>query len=131
MVGRGGLVLRVLLAVVGLGLGIGGVMALREATLSTHYHVDKSTEAVVILHARIKGEEPGQTRTEAVQAKVAMCRLEVGRSDPTSIEDQGGGRYRVVLTPGMDETNQRQLRGCLQDWNADHLRIDVLSLEVR
>lgn len=131
MPGRGALVLRVLLAVVGLGLGIGGVLAMREATLSTHYHVRFATEAVLLLDAEIKGEEPGQTRDEAVDAVVDMCRLEVGRSDPEQIEHLGGGRYRVVLKPGMDETNQRQLRGCLEDWNVDHLRIDVVRLDVR
>jgi hypothetical protein len=104
---------------------------MREATLSTHQPVDPGTEAIVLLDAEVKGSEPGQTRDEAVDAMVDMCRLEVGRSDPEQIDHLGGGRYRVVLRPGMDQTNQRQLRGCLEDWQIDHLRIDVVSLVVR
>lgn len=123
--------LRALLGAVALALGVGGVLALREATLSTHYYVGRGTEAVVVLDAEIKGGEPGQTLDESVEALLLMCRLEVARSTPERIDAQGGGRYRVVLRPGLDQTNQRQLRGCLEDWTIEHLRVDVVSLEVR
>lgn len=125
------LVLRTVLAAVAVALGVGGVLALREATLSTHYYVRRGTEAVVVLDAEVKGGEPGQTLDEAVRAVVSTCRLEVARSDPERIEALGGGRYRVTLQPGMDQTNKRQLRGCLEDWSVEHLRVDVVSLVVR
>jgi hypothetical protein len=128
---RGRWALRLVLAGVGLAIGIGGVLALREATLSTHYYVRRGTEAVLVLDAEVKGGEPDQTLDESVEAIVASCRLEVARSDPERIEALGGGRYRVVLRPGMDQTNERQLRGCLEDWNIEHLRVDVVSLDVR
>ena len=41
----------------------------------------------------------------------------------------GDGRFEASLVPALDETNQRQLRGCLEDWTLDHLKVDVLSVE--
>jgi hypothetical protein len=29
----------------------------------------------------------------------------------------------------MDDTDQRQFRGCLEDWSIDHVRTDVERLE--
>jgi hypothetical protein len=29
----------------------------------------------------------------------------------------------------MDETDQRQFRGCLEDWVIDHVQADVVRLE--
>jgi hypothetical protein len=34
-----------------------------------------------------------------------------------------------VLQPALDETNRKQLRGCLEDWTIDSVRADVVSLE--
>lgn len=115
-----------LLAVVGIVLGVLGVGALREATLSTHHHIPRDTQAVVVLDAWTKGGEPGQTLEEMVEALLLTCRLEVGRSDLKDVRHEGGGRFRAVYAPGMDETNARQLRGCLEDWSVDHVRIDVV-----
>ena len=58
---------------------------------------------------------------------VPVCRLEVGRSDLKSLRHDGDGRYTARLEPGMDQTNARQLRGCLEDWTTDHVRIDVVA----
>lgn len=122
---------KVVLAIVGLAIGVSGVLAMREATLSTHQHVEPDSEAVVLLQAETKGAEPGQTRSEAVEALLLTCRLEVGMSNLVAGADLGDGRYRAVFRPGMDQTNQRQLRGCLEDWAVDHLRVDVLSITHR
>jgi hypothetical protein len=36
------------------------------------------------------------------------------------------------LAPALDETNQRQFRGCVEDWIIDHLKVDVVELtEIR
>jgi hypothetical protein len=63
-----------------------------------------------------------------VEAVLLMCRLEVGNADLVDARSQGDGRYTATFRPGLDHTNRRQLRGCLEDWAIDHLRIDVLSL---
>jgi hypothetical protein len=39
------------------------------------------------------------------------------------------GTFRAVLAPALDETNERQFRGCLEDWTMDQLLVDVLRIE--
>ncbi|HEY8526250.1 MAG TPA: hypothetical protein VIL48_14865 [Acidimicrobiales bacterium] len=119
---------RVLLGIVGLAIGIVGVIALREATLSTHEKVDaRQTELVV--SAQTRGGETNQTLAEMVEAQLLACRLEVTSDIVGPIEDLGSGRFRAVFEPAMDDTNRRQFRGCVTDWLIDHVRLGVVSLE--
>ena len=64
-----------------------------------------------------------------VEALLLTCRLEVTTDVVGPIVDEGGGRYRAVLQPALDATDERQLRGCVEDWTIDHLRVDVLAFE--
>ena len=116
------------LGVVGLGVGVVAVLLLREATLSTHERVD-ARQTRLVLSAETKGGEEHQTLSEMVQAQVLTCRLEVESDVEGPIERLGNGRYRAVLEPALDDTNQRQFRGCLEDWVIDHVKIDVLELD--
>ena len=116
------------LAVVGLGIGVVGVLALREATLSTHEDVD-ARETRLVLSGQTKGGEQNQTLSEMVEAQVLTCRLEVESDLAGPIERLGHGRYRAVLVPALDDSNQRQFRGCLEDWVIDHVRLDVEELD--
>ena len=118
---------RVLLGVIGLAIGVVGVLALREATLSTHQAVT-GRGVEVILFAETKGGEHGQTLDEMVEAQLQTCRLEVTSDLEGPVEALGDGRYRAVLAPALDDTNKRQFRGCIEDWVIDHLRVDVTSL---
>jgi hypothetical protein len=119
--------IRLLLGAVGLALGIVGVLALREATLSTHQSVTaRATELVV--SADTKGGEQDQTLPEMVEAQLLTCRLEVTSDLAGPIESLGDGRFRAVLTPALDETNRRQFRGCVEDWVIDQVRINVIEL---
>ena len=120
---------RLLLGVVGLVVGIAGVMALREATLSTHETVAGDGMEVVV-SARTAGGERSQTLSEMVEAQVLTCRLEVTSDLARPIEDLGDGRYRAELSPAMDETNRRQFRGCVEDFIIDHVQMDVVELSV-
>jgi hypothetical protein len=118
---------RAALGLVGLGAGVAGVLALREATLSTHEQVaGRGMELVV--SARTKGGEQGQTLAEMVEAQLLTCRLEVTSDLAGPIESLGDGRFRVLLEPAMDQTNRRQFRGCVEDFLIDHLQIDVIRL---
>ena len=120
---------RLALAAVGLLVGAVAVLALKEATLSTHARVTDASHTVVVLRASVHGEEHRQTLDETVEAILIACRLEVTSDvvgDPHAL---GGGVFRASLAPALDETNRRQLRGCLEDWTLDHLKVDVLSLE--
>ena len=118
---------RVILGAVGLGVGIVGVLSLREATLSTHQPV-AAEEMELVVSAKTKGGESHQTLPEMVEAQLQTCRLEVTSDLEGPIESLGDGRFRAVLTPAMDETNRRQFRGCVEDWVIDHVRIDVVEL---
>jgi hypothetical protein len=120
---------KILLGLVGLAVGVAAVFALREATLSTHETVDGDGMELIV-SARTAGGEQGQTLPEMVEAQLDTCRLEVTSDVDGPIESLGDGRYRVLLTPAMDETNRRQFRGCVEDFMIDHVQIDVVELEV-
>jgi hypothetical protein len=113
----------------GLTVGVLGVLALREATLSTHGHVDPDSRVEIVLDARSRHREFRQTLPEMVEALVLACRLEVSSDLVGPIRAEGDGRFRAVLQPALDETNEKQLRGCLEDWTLDSLRADVVSID--
>jgi len=120
---------RILLGLVGLAIGVVAVLALREATLSTHETVaGRGTELVV--SAKTKSGEKSQTLPEMVEAQLLTCRLEVNSDLDGPIERLGGGRFRAELDRALDETNRRQFRGCLEDWIVDHVQLGVVELEV-
>ena len=117
---------RVALALIGLVIGIGMVLALREATLSTHEPVPHDSRIELVVAAHTKGGETNQTLDEMVEAQLLACRLEVTSDLVGAIEPVGDDRFRAVLTPSMDETNRRQFRGCVEDWVIDGVRLDVI-----
>jgi hypothetical protein len=82
----------------------------------------------LVVSAKTKGGERSQTLSEMVEAHLLSCRLEVNSDIDGPIERLGGGRYRAVLVPALDQTNRRQFRGCLEDWIIDHLQVDVIEL---
>ncbi len=148
----GRLVGRAVLGAIGLAVGIAGVLALREATLSTHQEVHPDSRTEVIIEAESDHAEQGQTVEEMAVAILLTCRLEVtadlvgdvehlGGVEDDEIEDDEGpyddddgvpepdeGVFRAVLQPALDETNERQFRGCLEDWTIDQLLVDVLRI---
>jgi hypothetical protein len=118
----------VLLVAVGAALGVVAVVALREATLSTHQEVAPDSRIEVVVTAHSRNAEAGQTLDELVEAQLVVCRLEVSSDIVGEVESQGGNRFRAVLAPSMDQTNRRQFRGCLEDWAIDQVRLDVNRL---
>jgi hypothetical protein len=118
---------RAALGLVGLAVGVAGVLALREATLSTHEAVT-GREMELVVSASTAGGEQSQTLAEMVEAQLLTCRLEVSSDLAGPIEELGDGRFRAVLVPAMDQTNRRQFRGCVEDFVTDHLQIDVIEL---
>jgi hypothetical protein len=111
----------------GLAVGFVSVLALREATLSTHEGVPPRSTTEVQFEATSRGGERGQSLTEMVQALVQTCRLEVTSDMVRPVETLDDGRYRALLRPALDQTNRRQFRGCVEDWTVDHLQTDELS----
>ena len=121
--------IRLALAAVGVAIGVFAVVALREATLSTHETVAPDSRIEVVVAARLRNAEPGQTLEEMVEAQLVACRLEVSSDLVGEIEPLGDGRhFHAVLAPSMDETDRRQFRGCLEDWRIDQFQLDVIRL---
>lgn len=106
-----------------------GIWWLRGETMSTHVPVDGDSRLAVVVDVDRHRAEAGHTLAEMVQAKVLTCRLEVRRADIVEQpEPVGEGRFRVVLQPSLDDTDQTQFEGCLEDWNVDHVLVDVVSM---
>jgi len=127
---------RLVLGAVGLVLGGLAVVALREATLSTHQPVAADSQVEVVVEVESEHRERGQSEDELIEALVLTCRLEVN-SDlvgeiellPPGADADDDALYRAVLQPAMDQTNRRQFRGCLEDWTIDQLLVDVVRFE--
>src|SRR5690606_14469148 len=94
----------VLLGAVGVGAGVLAVGALREATMSTHSPVPPESQVELVVTADDRGAETGQALHELVEAQITMCRLEVPSDVVGEVDDLGGGRFRAVLSPGLDQT---------------------------
>ena len=114
----------------------GGAVAVRWAvdnTLTRHSEVAAGSSLVV----RLRGERQSaaeHAEEELVEAVVAMCQLEVGGAvDPDSLRlvDDDRDLYEVVFEPSLDASDQRQLRGCLEDLRIDHFRATVVAMEHR
>ena len=112
----------------GIALALAGLRALSDATQSTHQRVRPNTTIELVVDARSRGAEQGQTLAELVEAQVLTCRLEVASDLVGPVQRVKEGRYRAVLSPSMDESNRRQFRGCLEDWIIDQVRLDVVRL---
>jgi hypothetical protein len=119
--------LQLLLGVVGLAIGVVGVLALREATLSTHQPVT-ARRIEVLISADTNGGEASQTLEEMVEAQLLSCRLEVNSDLLGRVERLEEGRFRAELTPSLDETDKRQFRGCVEDWVIDHVRLNITDM---
>ena len=107
-----------------------GVIAMRRATLSTHYRQDPRSTIRVVVEVRSKGAEPSQTLDELAEAQLIMCRLEV-KSDPVgevTTVSRTPRRYAIVLRPGLDSTDRKQYEGCIEDWTIDHQLVHVVSM---
>ena len=44
------------------------------------------------------------------------------------LERLSDGTYRAILQPALDQTNEKQFRGCLNDWLLDGVQLDVVRL---
>lgn len=112
-------------------LGV-GVYLLRDSTMSRHSVQDASSRLEVLIGADLRGSEPGHHVLDHARAKTFACRTEIALSDPvedlTPVTRDGEELFRFVLQPSLDDTDRRQFRGCMEDWNMDHVQIDVVSM---
>jgi hypothetical protein len=122
---------RVALGAVGLAVGMAGVLALREATLSTHQPVAPGSTTEVQFEAATRHGERGQSLAEMAHALVLTCRLEVSSDLVGEVQAVGEDRFLAVLEPSLDQTNRRQFRGCVEDWTVDQIQTHQLTFTDR
>ena len=121
-------ILRVVGAIAGAGVLAGGIYLLREATISTHYETDADSRLVVVVRAASNRPEEGVSLEHMATAQIELCALEVSRAGDVQVAYESDDRFVVTLTPALDSTDRKQYRGCLEDWNIDHLQLDIESL---
>ena len=107
-----------------LGAGFAVQWAVDE-TLTRHTPVDPGSHLIVVVRAeRHDAAEHGEA--DLVEAVMDLCQLEVGGSvEEGDAVALGASRYRFVLHPSLDEADQRQLRGCVEDLRIDHFLATV------
>ena len=107
-----------------------GVVLLREQTMTRHQPGVPGTATEVIVSAATRNNEPASTVAELTQALVSTCRLEVDAEPVSDLErlSRGDHRYRLMLAPALDEFDERQLHGCLEDARINHLQLKVTQL---
>ena len=105
---------------------VGAIVALREATMTRHTPVDPSTRMELVLHASSNVEET--ELDEMVEALFATCQLQVATNPLGPPTPLGDDDYLLEMSPALDESDQRQLVGCLEDAVLDRLQASVLSI---
>lgn len=121
---------RALGAAVAVALAGVGLYQLRESTISREVPMPADSEVTVVVESRSNRSEPSQTLREMTAAQLSFCRLEVD-SDPTGPLEPVPGRdatFRQTFSPALDETDQKQFTGCIEDWVLDHHLVDVVSM---
>lgn len=106
-----------------------GVLVLRERTMTRHEPRVPGTATEIVVEAATNARA-ASTTTEFTRALIGICRLEVDAelvSEPERVSDQHH-RYRLVLAPALDEFDERQIHGCLEDARVNHLQLEVLTL---
>jgi zona occludens toxin (predicted ATPase) len=115
---------------VGIVVVIIGVVVLREQTMTRDEPGVAGTATEVVVRATTRNAEPTTTNAELTAALVSTCRVEV-KAEPVSDLERVSAedhRYRLVLAPALDEFDQRQLHGCLEDAAINHLQVKVVAL---
>lgn len=99
---------------------LGGVVALRANTMSREQaEPDADTQLVVEFQVEAK-RLPAHELLVVATAIFNACRLqaEAGLEQPVSQVSQN--RFRAVLTPAPNQTDRKQLSGCLSDLTLAH-----------
>jgi hypothetical protein len=111
-------------------IGLIGVRVLADATLTTHVEQDPDSQMAVIVHGSMNDEAEYELGV-GVESLVRFCQLEVGRDIGIgALETLEDDRFRFVLQPALDDSDQRQFRGCIGDIVVDHLQASVESMEL-
>ncbi len=120
---------RLLLAMLGLVAAGLAVVQMAELTMTRHEPVDPSSRLAVLVEADTKGYT-GFSQLQMTRSLFLACRLEVNANVVSeAFEVVGPGTFRFVLQPALDEADERQLHGCLEDARIDQLQLEVVAME--
>lgn len=122
---------RIALGAAGLVVALASVIALRQATMSVHHPAPPGSSTTVVVSASTKNREPTTSVVAMARAHIALCRLEV--HDETvvpELQPLQGGAFEFRLEPALDDSDLRQLHGCLEDALIDHLQLTVERMEI-
>ncbi|MDQ3384605.1 MAG: hypothetical protein M3503_01125 [Actinomycetota bacterium] len=118
--------MKALLVVLLAAATVGAIVALRETTMTRHTPVDASTEMEVVLHASSNVEQTNLG--EMVEALFVTCQLQVATNPTGPPTPLGDDTYLLGMSPALDESDQRQLVGCLEDAVLNRLQASVVSI---
>jgi hypothetical protein len=121
--------LKAFLAVLLAAATVAAIVALREATMTRHVAVEPRSEMELVLRASSNVEEANID--EKVGALFATCQLQVATNPTGPPARLAEDTYLLGMRPALDESDQRQLVGCLEDAVLDHLQASVLSIRER
>ncbi len=120
---------RLLLVMVGLVVAGLAVVQLAELTMSRDTPVDPDSRMAILAEVHTKGHTP-YSSLQMARALFLTCRLEV---DTNLISDAfdvvAPGTFKFVVQPALNESDRRQLHGCLEDARVDQLQVDVLDVD--
>jgi hypothetical protein len=106
-----------------------GVLAMREALETRHEVMPPQSHLVVDASASVRG--PREQAPSLARGLVAACVVEAAtESQVVGFTWEGGGRFRFVARPALDEPDRRQLRGCLEDLRVPRLLVSVRAMTV-
>jgi hypothetical protein len=119
---------RLLLTMLGLVAAGLAVVQMAELTMTRHEPVDPSSRLAVVVEADTKGYT-GFTELQMTRSLFLACRLEVDDVVSGAFEVIAPGTFRFVLQPALDDADERQLHGCLEDARIDQLQVEVVAME--
>ena len=114
------------LAVVGLLAAVALIVVVREATMSRHVAADPSSRMDVVV--AVRSDLDDVDLAEHAAALFLTCQLEVDTDPVGPPQPVGDATFRFRIQPALDETDQRQLHGCLEDARIDHLQGSVVAM---
>ncbi len=119
---------RVVSVVVLVGVVALGVQRLALATMSRDVATEPSSRTEVVVRAAAV-REPHYGLLEMTRALFLACRLQVTVDlVERAFERLSPATFRFVVQPALNESDRRQLHGCLEDARLEHLQLDVVAM---
>lgn len=118
--------LLITLGLVAVGLG---VVKMAELTMTRNEPVPADSRMAIVVEAQTKGQTY-YSRLQMTRSLFMICRLQ---ADTTVLDDDfrvlEPNSFRFLIEPALDESDQRQLHGCLEDARIDQLQVEVVAIE--